>query len=187
MCLPKTLLLLVKNTLRNSFWVESWMWNGRDRIQGLLSLHWVYSGTEHKEQDREWYFSLGTILRKVRTGKEAWGWKEGEAYEGWAHYPAGHLLEHDRDNTQRDHTDYSSFRLSVCGKGRQKYIYLSLPFHSPFLAGLSLPHGALISIYYLSLFDTELFWVTTGVAWVPRAPAWPMCRSHDHQHCMWGF
>lgn len=70
-------------------------------------------------------------------------------------------------------------RLSVCGKGRQKNIYLSLPFHSPFLAGLSLPHGALISIYYLSLFDTELFWVTTGAACVPRALAWPMCRSHD--------
>lgn len=69
--------------------------------------------------------------------------------------------------------------LSVCGKGRQKNIYLSLPFHSPFLAGLSLPHGALISIYYLSLFDTELFLVTTGAACVPRALAWPMCRSHD--------
>lgn len=71
MCLPKTLLLLVKNTLRNSFWVDSWKWNGRDRNQGLLSLHWLYSGTEYKEQDREWYFSLATIPRKVRTGKEA--------------------------------------------------------------------------------------------------------------------
>ena len=133
-----------------------------------------------------WYFSLGIIPRKVRTGKEAWGWKEGKVYEGWAHYPAGHTLEHDRD-TQRDHTNYSSLRLSVYGKGRQKNIYIFLPFHSPFMAGLSLPHGALISVYYLSLFDTELFWVTTGVAWVPRALAWPVCRSHDHQHCLWSF
>lgn len=30
---------------------------------------WFTLGQSHKEQDREWYFSLGTILRKVRTGK----------------------------------------------------------------------------------------------------------------------
>ena len=90
MCLPKTLLLLARNTLRKSLWVDSWKGNERDRIQGLLSLHWVYSGTEYKEQDREWYLSLSTIPRKVRSRKEAWCWKEGKAYEGWAHYPAGH-------------------------------------------------------------------------------------------------
>lgn len=152
-------------------------WKGQNSGLTVPSLGLLW--TEYKEQDREWYFSLGTILRKVRTGKGAWGWKEGKAYEGWAHYPAGHPLEHDRD-TQRDHADYSSFRLSVClWEGKTKK-HLSFPsFHSPFLAGLSLPHGALISIYYLSLFDTELFLVTTGAACVPRALAWPMCRSHD--------
>lgn len=89
LCVYQKHLFLARNTLRNSLWVDSWKGNGRDRIQGLLSLHWVYSGTEYKEQDREWYLSLGTIPRKVRSRKEAWCWEEGKPYEGWAHYPAG--------------------------------------------------------------------------------------------------
>lgn len=124
---------------------------------GLLSLHLVYSGTEYKEQDREWYFSLGTTLRKVRTGKGAWGWKEGKAYEGWGPLtswpPPLNMTEILREIMQ---TTLALDCLSVCGKGKTKK-HLSFPSFSFTVSGWSkFVHGAL-SIYYLSLFDTELF------------------------------